>query len=34
MKKLLNGLKVVRFIGKCVTSKEELMKFEREMGAE
>ena len=31
MKKVLE---VVRIIGKCVTSKEELKKFEREMGAE
>ena len=30
MRKLLE---VVRIVGKCVTSKEELMKFEREMGA-
>jgi hypothetical protein len=26
-------LEVVRIIGKCVTSKEELRKFELEMGA-
>jgi hypothetical protein len=32
MKKLLR-LKVVRLVAKCVTNKEELMKFEREMGA-
>lgn len=30
MRKLMN---VVRIVGKCVMSKEELMKFEREMGA-